>query len=776
MEKDKTGISERTTTNSKREDSIENLISTDQVLKYSEDSGFLSQVVSRIEDTQSFLLGNSWSESGKDFFEALSEYLAQNLGMDYVCIDRLINETSEAETVAVFFDGKFEDNVRYKLKDTPCGKVVGKTICCFPERVRDLFPDDVVLQEMGAESYVGITLWNPHGEAIGLIAVIGRNPLIDTWLIEMVLKQVAIRAAAELDHRNAEDVLSDSEKRLKSLYESMNDGMAIHEIIYLNDKPVDYIITEINPAYEKITGLSRNSTIGKKASELYGTGTPPFLDIYARVATGGSPEYFDTHFAPMDKYFSISVISPSNGKFATIFTDITERIFRELTLQKINKALTALGKSSQAMLKSIDEPSYLEQVCRIVVEDCGYPMVWIGFAENDEGKSVRPVASAGFAKGYIENLNVTWADTVRGQGPTGTAIRTGIISLCKNMQTDPAFEPWRKQSLRHGYASSVVFPLMTVDHTFGSLSIYSTEPDGFTSDEIKVLSDLSSDLAQGITSIRLRDLTQKTESALIRSYEVLEQTVKERTEELVQTNEILKKEIATRKSAELVLTNSHKQLRALTHRMDIIAEEERTRISREVHDELGHMLTALKYDIDDISNKPGISDELLKIELDHVNNMIEALIDTVRKISTELRPGILDHLGLFPAIEWQLNQFQKRTKIYCKTDIQENHVPFDKKETTIIFRILQEILTNVARHSEAKNVTVSVKKTEKHFLLKVSDDGIGFKLNDRSFKGSLGFLGMKERALSIGGEIHIESFPGKGTTITLMVGKNKCTA
>jgi signal transduction histidine kinase len=340
------------------------------------------------------------------------------------------------------------------------------------------------------------------------------------------------------------------------------------------------------------------------------------------------------------------------------------------------------------------------------------------------------------------------------------------------MLTDPAFKPWRKQALKQGYASSVVFPLKDGGKVFGSLSIYSKEPDAFTPDQIEVLSDLSCNLAHGITSIRLRYLNQNTENALIRSYEILEQTVNERTQELLQTNELLKKEIATRKNAERVLTNSQKQLRALRHRMDIIAEEERTRISREVHDELGHMLTALKFDIDEISNKPGVSYGVLKTELDPIMNMVEALIDTVRKISTDLRPGILDHLGLYPAIEWQIKQFQKRTRICCKSDIQETDIPFDKNEITIIFRILQEILTNVARHSQAKSVSISVNKKDENFLLVVTDDGIGFKLRDCNIIESLGLLGMKERALSIGGDIRIESSPGIGTTITLIIGKN----
>ena len=124
--------------------------------------------------------------------------------MDYVCIDRLEGDGLTAQTVAVYFDGKFEDNVAYALKDTPCGDVVGKTICSFPREVRRLFPRDAVLQEMMAESYVGTTLWSSQGQPIGLIAIIGRQPLADLHLAEAILKLVAVRAAGELERRQAE--------------------------------------------------------------------------------------------------------------------------------------------------------------------------------------------------------------------------------------------------------------------------------------------------------------------------------------------------------------------------------------------------------------------------------------------------------------------------------------------------------------------------------------------------------------------------------------------
>ena len=159
----------------------------------------------QMEETLLFLLQSGYS--GEDFFVSLARYLAQSLSMDYVCIDRLLGDKLTAQTVAIYFDGKFEDNVEYALKDTPCGDVVGKTICCFPRDIRHLFPQDVILQEMAAESYVGCTLWSSKGQPIGLIAVISRKHLANPRPAESILKLVAMRAAGELERRQAEMAL-----------------------------------------------------------------------------------------------------------------------------------------------------------------------------------------------------------------------------------------------------------------------------------------------------------------------------------------------------------------------------------------------------------------------------------------------------------------------------------------------------------------------------------------------------------------------------------------
>ena len=186
---------------------------------------------------------------------------------------------------------------------------------------------------------------------------------------------------------------------------------------------------------------------------------------------------------------------------------------------RLNRTLHARSRSNQAMIFAVDETQYLQEVCRIVVEDCGHAMVWIGYAGQDPDKTVHPVAYSGFEDGYLETLGITWADTERGRGPTGTAIRRGKPCVCANMHQDPQFAPWREEALRRGYASSVVLPLMNEGRAFGAITIYAREPDAFSSEEVALLSELAQDLSFGIQSIRLRQAHAQAEELLRRSEE-----------------------------------------------------------------------------------------------------------------------------------------------------------------------------------------------------------------------------------------------------------------
>lgn len=160
-----------------------------------------------LENVGKFLLTCGIAGSGEDFFESLAKYLSQSMEMEYVCIDTLDGDGLTAHTLAIYNYGKFDTNVSYTLKETPCGDVVGKTICCFPQNVCNLFPNDKALQELNAESYVGTTLWSFDGKPIGLIAIIGSKPLKNTNLAENILRLVSFRASGELERNKAEQAL-----------------------------------------------------------------------------------------------------------------------------------------------------------------------------------------------------------------------------------------------------------------------------------------------------------------------------------------------------------------------------------------------------------------------------------------------------------------------------------------------------------------------------------------------------------------------------------------
>ncbi len=175
---------------------------------------------------------------------------------------------------------------------------------------------------------------------------------------------------------------------------------------------------------------------------------------------------------------------------------------RTAELKKANRALRTIIECNQALVRITEEQPLLNEICKIIITIGGYRMVWVGLAEQDEEKTVRPVAKAGFEEGYLDTLNITWADTERGRGPTGTAIRTGKYSICKDMLTNPNFVLWRAEASKRGYASSLALPLIDKGQTFGALNIYAAEPEAFDDEEVKLLTDLANNLAFGIMSLR----------------------------------------------------------------------------------------------------------------------------------------------------------------------------------------------------------------------------------------------------------------------------------
>lgn len=229
------------------------------------------------------------------------------------------------------------------------------------------------------------------------------------------------------------------------------------------------------------------------------------------------------------------------------------------------------------------------------------------------------------------------------------------------------------------------------------------------------------------------------------------------------------KERVERKRAEERLKRSHAQLRALSIYLQYVREDERSRISRQVHDELGQALTGLKMDLYWVTNRLPKEMRPVLEKTKAMSSHIDSTIQTVRRIATELRPGILDDLGLLAAIEWQAQEFQQRTGIKCKV---VSHLPdtvLDEDLNTAFFRIFQETLTNVIRHASARRVEVSLEEVDGKLCMEVSDNGRGITEAEINNTHSIGLLGMRERAALLGGEVTFTGVPGKGTTVRVTI-------
>jgi PAS domain S-box-containing protein len=801
---------------------------------------------------------------------------------------------------------------------------------------------------------------------------------------------------------------------------------------------------------------------------------------------------------------------------ARLRVELEERKKREAELQTTARALRLISGSNLTLVRLTDETTVLNEVCRIAVEVGGYKMAWIGFAEQDVRKTVRPVAHAGFAGGYLESLNITWADEPQGRGPGGTAIRTGKPCVVRHIHEDTRFAPWRAEALRLGFQSMVALPLRVENRSFGFLAIYDVEPDGFDDGEVKVLTELANDLAFGITVLRTRaerdraladlsesqrklkeaerlanigywerdlvadrislskeiasilglsrrvfthselqmmvhpddrqqqeralqdalegksrydneyrvilpggdtrflhvtdeivydesarpvrmfgavqDVTERkqTEQAFRESQQLLQLvlatlpvgvlvtnqagdivlsneaskriwggaitsgrqrwaetkgfwhdsgeriapiswasaralsqgqtslnelidietydgrqkimqnsaapirnadgvivgcvivnedvTERVRAEEALRRNEynlrlvintipimawtvrpdgvvdflnqrwldyaglsleeyvkdptgpihpndiprVMSKwraqmaigegyedemrlrradgeyrwflvrtepmrddgnvikwygvstDIEDRKQAEEKLKETSKQLRALSASLQTAREQESKRIAREIHDELGGALTSWRWDLEEI--RDDLSMPLDASQIVTVRNKIQGMIkltettlDTIRRLASELRPIALDELGLVEAIEWQARQFESRTGIAVKYECSLEKVDLNSEQSTAVFRILQEALTNIQRHAQATHVTITCWEESGQFILTIKDNGRGITKSEESATQSLGLLGMRERANLVGGVINIESAAGEGTKITVQV-------
>ncbi len=304
-------------------------------------------------------------------------------------------------------------------------------------------------------------------------------------------------------------------------------------------------------------------------------------------------------------------------------------------------------------------------------------------------------------------------------GSCGTAVFRREAVFVSDIETDPLWVDWKQHALPHGLRACWSTPLFARDgRPLGSFALYSRNP---------------------------RSPTQAERDLVLRAVHLTSVAIENRQLEA--------------------------QLRGLSARVESIREDERTGIAREIHDELGQALTALKLDLAHLGRraKPGaaLDPDAVRSATEQMATAVDGLIDVVRRIAAELRPGLLDDVGLQAAIEWQAGEFTRRTRIACTVEALVGDEPVPRAIGTAAFRVFQEALANVARHANAKQVTVRLVRDADALVLDVVDDGVGLPRGAFTNPLSLGLLGMRERAARLGGTLAAEPATPKGTRVTL---------
>ncbi len=327
------------------------------------------------------------------------------------------------------------------------------------------------------------------------------------------------------ENKRKEEKLRETERSLCALVDNIPAGISRYD--------ENYHLLFVNPKVAKELGVPAEDLVGKTIEEcfmseeedqrqriernikkVFETGVASTMEIQSEKLARESDgiHFFDFLHVPE---------KDENGKVVSVLGishDITPLRRSEEVLRRLNRELRAISDCNQILFLAEDEQTLIKDICRVVCDDAGYKMVWVGYAEQDEAKTVRPVAWAGVENGYMANANITWADSGRGRGPAGTAIRSGESVYIQDFVTDPRMTMWRKTALQIGFRAAIALPLKDENgDTFGVLTIHSTVPDAFTPDEIRLLEELSGNLAFGITVLRNRFDRKCAEEALLES-------------------------------------------------------------------------------------------------------------------------------------------------------------------------------------------------------------------------------------------------------------------
>ena len=516
-------------------------------------------------------------------------------------------------------------------------------------------------------------------------------------------------------------------------------------------KTLDGIILTWNQGAERLFGYSADEVVGRSVQFAY----PParrdeFENTLARLRQGESIDHFDTirvgkDGRPIDVSISETLMRDPQGEVIGV-----SKVVRDITPRKhAEETARFLAEVNNVLASSLDYETTLASIARLAVPHIAD---WCAVYLTLEDGSIRQLALTHVDPTKVEQahaLTRRYLDDPKVPYSVPNVIQTGKPELAPPFTGEPGTSAGDAAELKispdPGLKSLMVVPLIAPGRTFGAITFVSAESGrSYGQADLALAQDLARRAALAVDNARLYHTAQSLNQEL-------DQRVAMRTRELSEANQ---------------------QLRLLAAHLQSAVEEVRIKIARAIHDEIGTLMTAIKMDLAFLSREIGgngspKSPEALREEISGITKLVDEAIESVHEIARELRPGVLDHLGLRAALEWQVQDFQTRSRIECQFTSNIDEIDLDSARSTAVFRIMQEALTNVARHAHAPRVQASLRQIDHELVLEVRDNGKG--ISQVPNANRFGIMGMRERAHVFGGDVTIHGPPGQGTVVTVRI-------